>query len=201
MIKRLFHISLFALSLLATSVPAFANDTAEAPPPQEMLTPDAQVQMGLQKLIAFMNSDPKPERKDIAEYLDANVSPFFDWDYMAQLAAGRMYARFNDYQRSTMADDMKKRFLTQMVTRLTKWGGWNVRFLPAWVSQRGDMAVVTVQIFEPRRRVPAQIDLHLHFNPYGWAITDIVANGVSAIAWYRDQLLLEAMYQNYHRRR
>jgi hypothetical protein len=49
--------------------------------------------------------------------------------------------------------------------------------------------------------VPAQIDLHLHFNPYGWAITDIVANGVSAVSWYRDQLLLEARYQNYHRRR
>jgi len=206
MIERLTLPRLIAFLLLFAGYPAVASDRAvpapvEAMPQLQMLTPDEQVQMGLQNLIAFMNQQPKPERKDIAEYLDANISPFFDWDYMARLASGRMYARFNEYQRSTMADDMKRRFLTQMVTRLTQWGGYNVGFLPAWVSPQGDRAVVTVQIYEPRRRVPAQIDLHLHFNPYGWAITDIVANGVSAVSWYRDQLLLEARYQNYHRRR
>jgi len=204
MIKRLTFTSLIAGCLLLTGLPAIASNgptMARGTPSAEMLTPDVQVRLGLEKLIAFMNQQPKPERKDIANYLDTHISPFFDWDYMARLSAGRMYLRFNEYQRSTMAGDMKKRFLTQMVTRLTKWGGLNVQFLPAWVSQRGDMAVLTVQIFEPRRRVPAQIELHMHFNPYGWAITDIVANGVSAVGWYRDQLLLEARYQNYTRRR
>lgn len=195
---------LLASSLFLATLPAFAQDAAAPMPdaqPMEMQTPDVQVQTALQNLIAFMNQEPKPERKDIATYLDTYIAPYFDWDYMARLAAGRMYMRFNDYQRSTMADNMKKRFLTQMVTRLTQWGGMNVEFLPAWVSQQGDMAIVTVQIYEPRRRIPARIDLHMHFNPYGWAITDIVANGVSAVTWYREQLLLEARYQNYHRRR
>jgi len=204
MIKRLTLTSLLAGCLLFAAQHSLAENSTmpvDAAPQMDMQTPDVQVQMALQNLIAFMNQQPKPERKDIAQYLDTYISPFFDWDYMARLAAGRMYVRFNDYQRSTMADDMKKRFLTQMVTRLTQWGGWNVKFLPAWVSQRGDMGVVTMQIFEPRRRVPAQIELHMHFNPYGWAITDIIANGVSAVAWYRDQLLIEARYQNYHRRR
>ena len=183
---------------------AKAPVTAGAPAqqqPVEMLGPDEQLRNGLENLLIFMGQNPPPERDEIARFLDAQIAPFFDWQYMAQLASGRMYARFNQFQRDAMADDMKRRFLTQMTLRMTKWGGWNVRFMPTRFSPQGDGAVVSVQIMEPRRLRPAEIDLYLTFDPYGWAITDIVANGVSAVSWYRDQLLLEAKYQDYQRKR
>ena len=202
-----------ACLLLATLPVSAANGfptQGMAPPPPatlpaqqdpEMLGPDEQLRNGLENLLIFMGQEPRPERTEIARFLDTEIAPFFDWHYMARIASGRTYARFNNFQREAMADDMKRRFLTQMTVRLTQWGGYNVRFLPTRFSPQGDGAVVTVQIMEPRRYRPAEISLILTFDPSGWAITDIVANGVSAVSWYRDQLLLEARYQDYQRKR
>ena len=191
---------LFGQSSLAQSL---APPTADAKPTNEMpaATPDVMVQMGVQKLITFVTAQPKPERKDIAAFLDQEISPFFDWHYMARLASGRMYRNLNQYQRNAMADDIKRRFLTQMTERMTQWGVYDIQFLPTRVAPSGNMAVVGIQFMEPRRLRPAQIDLYLQLDNYGWAIVDIVANGVSAISYYRDQLLIEARYQNYYRRR
>jgi len=193
-------------SIAANGMPSQAQAAAAGTPPTQqqeakMLGPDEQLRNGLENLLMFMGQEPPPERAEIARFLDAEIAPFFDWQYMAQLASGRMYARFNQFQRDAMADDMKRRFLTQMTVRMTKFGGWNVRFMPTRFSPQGDGAVVTAHIMEPARLRPAEIQLHLDFNEEGWAIIDIVANGVSAVSWYRDQLLIEARYQNYQKRR
>lgn len=196
---------LTALPVLAVNGPP-PIPAAPATQPGESVqlpTPDEQVRVALEKLIAFMNqSDKRPPDSEVEKFLDTEISPFFDWDYMARIAGGRLYTlRFNDYQKHALAEDMKHRFLTQITLRLTKWGRYHVRFLPTRVSPQGDSAVVTVQIMEPARLRPAEIQLQLHFNRYGWAIVDIVGNGVSAVYWYHQQLLLEARYQNYTRRR
>lgn len=181
----------------ATTQTPPAGQTTQATTP----TPDVTVQQALQEMMAFLYQQPKPERKDIALYLDQKLAPLFDWNYMARVAGGRLYEKFNSYQKGFMAEDIKRRLLTQMVTRMSQKGVYNMTFLPTRVSPQGDMAVVGVEFMEPARLRPAKIDLYLQFDPAGWAIVDIVANGVSALSWYRDQLLIEARYQNYTRRR
>lgn len=209
---KLHRIAALALTcLLGFSISASAEDktptgAAQTPTPSEEpqsppLTPDLTVQTALQNMMAFLHQQPKPERKDIAAYLDTEIAPLFDWNYMARVAGGRLYQTFNDYQKGFMAEDIKRRLLTQMVTRMTQRGVYNMTFLPTRVSPQGDMAVVGLEFMEPARLRPAKIDLFLQFDPSGWAVVDIVANGVSALSWYQDQLLIEARYQNYTRRR
>lgn len=184
--------------------PAAAPQARPVAPPAEQQAPPAinpimQVRMSVDSLIAFMTQEPKPARPAIARFLDREIAPLFDFDYMTQMAAGRTYYRLNDSQRTAMADLMKRMFLTETTMKLMAYGGQNIHYQEPRISQDGTQAIVRIAVVDPYRYYPTRIELRVAQGPEGWKIIDVAANGQSAIMYFRRELLQEARYRTWQR--
>ncbi len=98
-------------------VSAFWAISALAQQPQLDMSPPAQLERGVYKLIAFMGQ--RPQSAEIANYLDKNVAHFFNFDEMARLAGGAYYYQITPLQRGEMAEEIKRWFLTELTLKLT----------------------------------------------------------------------------------
>ncbi len=168
----------------ADKPPAQAQQTRPAPPP---MTPLERLKMGVDSLIAFMSQEPLPAPSAIARFLDEQIAPLFDFDAMARAAAGRYYFGMDPRQRSAMAEEIKRLFLTRLTQGLSNYGGQRVRFLRPRFSPDGQEAAVSMLILHPGR-YPARIDFRLARGQNGWRIIDLAANGSSAVVYYRRML-------------
>lgn len=195
---------LFAAGLHAMPSAPAPTPSATTPPPAPQQVPAAvnpivQARMAIDSLIAFMTKEPKPARPAIARFLDREIAPLFDFDYMTQIAAGRVYYRLNDSQRAAMADLMKRMFLTETTLKLMAYDGRNIHYQQPRIAPDGKQAILRIAVVDPYRYYPTRIELRLAEGPQGWRIIDVAANGQSAVAYFRRELLQEARYRAWQR--
>jgi phospholipid transport system substrate-binding protein len=189
-----------ASALPPPATPPTVPATAAPAPTAKPLNPAQRLRLGVQSLMAFMNQEPRPAPSAIARFLDTEIAPLFDFDAMARAAAGRFYLTLSPQQRSAMAEEIKRLFLTRLTQGLTLYRGQQVRFLPARFSPDGSEAVIGMAILNPDR-YPARIDFRLAREPgKGWRIIDIAANGSSAVVYYRQMLAHEMARRAWARR-
>lgn len=141
---------------------------------------------GLDKLLGFISSSETPTLEEITTFLDGEIAPFFDFDYMAQVAAGRLYQAMSDEQRERMATNIRRQFLGTLAARLSGYQDQGVRFLNARVNNDGRTGAASIALMNPRG-YPARINFRFYKNSDEWRVFDVVANGQSAVAHYRRQ--------------
>lgn len=189
------------LILMLGAIPALANPslppTAAPISEDPIATPAMQLRMGMDSLLAFLNQAPLPARAAIARFLDSEIAPYFDFDHMAQSASGRLYAQMSPQQRSAMAEQIKRLFLTRLTEKLVSYGGQQVRYLPLRTNPDGLQAVASMLILDDTYHYPARIDFRLLRQDEGWSIIDVAANGQSAVVYYRGMLLRSNSYSYY----
>jgi phospholipid transport system substrate-binding protein len=139
-----------------------------------------------------MNREPVPAPSAVARYLDQQIAPLFDFRSMARAAGGRLYETLSPQQRADMEEEIKRMFLTRLTIGLAGYDGQQVRFLRPHISPDGSEATISMAIMNPGR-YPARIDFRLAFHGRDWRIIDLAANGTSAVVYYRNMLLREAM--------
>jgi len=141
---------------------------------------------GIDKLLAFAGQEEKPNRLQAAAFLDREIAPYFDFARMAQWVAGPRYAAMNEEQREAMTAALESRFLTALASKLTNYQGQQVRYLRPRSSPRGAVSV-SVGILRPGS-YPSKLDFRMYQSEDGWKVYDVVANGRSAVAFYRAEL-------------
>ena len=189
-----------ASALSPPTTPSATSAATTPAPAARPLNPAQRLRLGVQSLMAFMNREPRPAPSAIARFLDTEIAPLFDFDAMARAAAGRVYLALTPKQRTAMAEEIKRLFLTRLTQGLTLYRGQQVRFLPARFSPDGSEAVIGMVILNPDR-YPAHIDFRLAREPgKGWRIIDIAANGSSAVVYYRQMLAREMARRTWARR-
>lgn len=138
---------------------------------------------GMDKLLAFL---AKGENKlQVAAFLNKEMAPYFDFDYMAKWVAGPRYARMGEEARDALSAKLEARFLGTLAKRLAAYDDQQVRFFRPRMMGRGAVSV-TVGILRPGR-YPAKLDFRMRRSGDSWKIYDVVANGRSASAYYRMQ--------------
>ena len=157
---------------------------ANGPAPAEADSPAALLREGVDKLLVFMRSEQASSPDELAAFLDTEVAPFFDFDYMAKVAAGGMYRMMSEQQRSEMADKLKITFLGTLADRLGGFDGQEVKFLAARVNPDGRTGSASMAVVNPGS-YPARIDFRFYRSGETWKIYDVLANGQSAVAYYR----------------
>ena len=159
-----------------------------AQPPQleqvEAEGPAAMLRDGVNKLIGFMEREEQPSAEELSRFLDKEIAPFFDFDYMAQVASGPMYRYMSEEQRGRMTDEIQTQFLGTLASRLGAFGGQQVRFLNTRLGNDGRTASATIAVMNPGT-YPARIDFRFYQSNDGWKVYDVAANGQSAVAHYR----------------
>jgi len=150
--------------------------------------PAVALRAGVDRLIAFLNREPAPDAAQLEGFLDEQIAPFFDFDYMAKTAGGRLFERLDAAQQAEITEGIKRSFLGKMADRLGGYNNQQVRFLPPRAGDGGRTAQVSVAILNPGS-YPARLDFRLYRGGDSWRVYDVAANGQSAIVHYRRQLV------------
>jgi phospholipid transport system substrate-binding protein len=147
-------------------------------------SPAVQLRDGVNKLLGFMDRDAEPTLDELAAFLDQEIAPFFDFEYMARIAAGPAARFMSDEQRAKMVARLQAQFLSTLTERLSGYEEQQVRFLPMRLNRDGRTGEASIAVLNPGR-YPARIDFRFYRGEQGWKVYDVAANGQSAVAHYR----------------
>jgi len=156
----------------------------QAQPAEE--NPATVLRDGMNKLVGFLKQEPKPDVATVAKFLEDEIAPYFDFAYMARAAAGGLSREMDDSQRQKLEAKLREMFLSAMAQRLGAYDSQEVDFLPPRRGgQRGNEVTLPV-VVRGGGAYPAELDFKLYRGNDGWKVFDVVANGSSALVYYRD---------------
>ena len=98
-------------------------------------------------------------------------------------------------RRDALASSLEARFLGTLASKLSKYSGQQVRFFRPRRGARGSVNV-TVGI-QRHGSYPSKLQFRMYRSGDDWKIYDVVANGRSAVAFYRQQSRREQMPGRY----
>lgn len=154
-------------------------------------TPEGLLKEGVGKLIGFIRqarSQGQPINPPMAmAFLDQEIAPYFDFGYMAKVAAGPIYSRLNDRQKVHLENKLKTRFLTTLARNLGSYSDQQIRYLPPRMSADGKELDLNVWLMQAQG-YPTKLRFRLYRSAQGWKVFDVVANNTSAVIYYRNYL-------------
>jgi ABC-type transporter MlaC component len=193
----------FALCLAAASSTASAQMGPHygmpypAQPQVEVKNPAETLKEGMGKLVGYLTQNEKPG-KELQAFLAREIVPYFDFKRMTYWAAGPMLRRMDEYERAQLLERIRSNFLATLASRLASYSKQKADVVNVRPAKR-DVAVVTVAIANPEG-FPARLDFRMHHSGKGWRIFDVVANGSSAVMYYRRTLMKKMRMERNWRR-
>jgi phospholipid transport system substrate-binding protein len=163
-----------------------------APPSAD--NPAVALRAGVDKLLGFLGGENPPSGDELNAFLNDEIAPYFDFEYMTESAGGRLYERMQAEEQQAITEKLKNSFLGKMAEKLGGYDNQQVRFLPPRGGNDGRTAQVSVAVLNPGS-YPARLDFRLYRNEGDWKVYDVSANGQSAIVHYRQQLMREMREQ------
>lgn len=189
-------ISFAALTLFASSgVSAVPNYGYGAPysgataPMQQEAGPGEVLREGMTKLLKFLRQSQQSDPRAVAAFLESEIAPYFDFDYMADWAAGPMKRYMNEQQKQELGQKVKQMLLGTLAKRLGSYNNQDVRFYRPRAAGRNEVKA-RVSILQAGG-YPANIDFRFYRSESGWKVFDVAANGNSALAYYRQHFMNE----------
>jgi phospholipid transport system substrate-binding protein len=189
---KLITISIFLLFFMAQlqASPGYGYPQSSQIARQQVPGPGELLREGVAKLLRFMRQQERPGAESIQAFLDHEITPYFDFAYMAKWTAGPAYRNMNEHQRSMLAQKIKGMLLSSLSQRLGGYDNQDVRiFRPRRVSQnevKVRMGILRAGAY------PTRIDFRFYRGESGWKIFDVSANGSSALAFYRQYFARQA---------
>jgi len=118
-------------------------------------------------------------------FMEKEVAQFFDFNAMAHLVLGPLNYRISSQQRQGATAMIKKAFLTAFAANLSDYRGGKVKYLNISGNLNQGKVYVRLAIQLPNQ-YPSLVKLRFARGPNGWKIIDVSANGMSAVAHYRN---------------
>lgn len=162
------------------AVPVAAPESAKSEAAAS--NPAVELKQGLDTLIQFLRNGPSIA--ELGAYLEEKIAPGFDFEFMSQASAGPLYRYMDDAQKARLAKKMEVMFLASLAEKLAMYDNQDVAYLPPRRNRRGQV-MVSALVNNPGR-YPGRIDFRMHQAKEGWKVYDVVGNGASAIAYYRN---------------
>lgn len=160
----------------------------------QMAHPGATLRAGMDKLLGYLSTGERPSAEALAAFLDSEIAPFFDFEYMTESAGGRLYDELGADERQAMVEEIKRSFLGTMAEKLAGYDDQQVRFMAPRPGNDGRTAQVSVAVLNSGS-YPARLDFRMYRNGDKWLVYDVAANGQSAIVHYRNQLMRQLQHQ------
>jgi phospholipid transport system substrate-binding protein len=148
--------------------------------------PAAVLRDGMNKLVGFLKQDPKPDAARVSKFLEDEIASYFDFGYMARNAAGGAYRQMDDEQRQKLEAKLREMFLSAMAQRLAAYDKQELDFLPPRRGGQGGDEITLPVMVRGAQGYPSELDFRLYRGQEGWKVFDVVANGSSALVFYRD---------------
>ena len=159
------------------SAPQQHNDLAE---------PAMILRRGIDILTGYLDDNKGIPPDELRQFLEQEIAPFFDFQRMSYWAAGTLNRYFTPQQRQRFTLELRERFIGAMLEQLTGYEQTRLQYLrPRGDMRSGDVSL-GVKVFSANT-YPVQIDFHFYRGESGWKVYDVVANGNSAVSFYRKE--------------
>jgi len=154
-------------------------------PPATNRSPAEMLETSIKKVLDFLARPKEVSLDEISFFLKKEITPHFDFEYMARWVAGRYYRIMSPEQQMQFTETFSELFITTFVQKLSAY-----RNYPPVVSHfrskrvSNDEAVASAQIIQ-ETGANIQVDFRFIKTAKGWRVVDVKANGVSALFYYR----------------
>ena len=167
---------------LSSVVPASEADDRSANPAQA-------VRQGIDVLSTFVRDSSSVDAQTRRDLLDDQVAPYFDFEYMAEWAAGTFARRLSEAQMAALGDKVRNIFVAAMARNLGA-GAQPPANIQLGRDRRGSSASERVVPVRVRLLDGSlmRLEFRCYWNGKGWRIFDVSANGASALAYLRQNI-------------
>lgn len=186
---------LAALRALAIVVAVLVLAAFIAPPvwavPNE--APDALVKRITEEVLNLIRSDPRIQAGDkarIREVIEARIAPYFDFERMTALAAGRGWRQATPEQKKELAEQFKTLLVRTYSGALNQYRDQTIEYKPLRGEPSAGDVVVRTDVVRPGQ-APVQIDYSMEKTAADWKAYDVIVGGVSLVTNYRDEFTAE----------
>lgn len=161
-----------------------------APYPQQdnsgLSQPAMVLRNGIETLTGYLDDNRGIEPGQLRRFLDKEIVPYFDFQRMTYWAAGPLNRYLTQEQRQRLTFLLKERFMAAMVEQLTSYHHTQLQYLrPRGNLAAGDVTL-SVRVYG-ENAYPVQLDFRLYRGNGNWKVYDVIANGSSAVSYYRNE--------------
>jgi phospholipid transport system substrate-binding protein len=140
----------------------------------------------INKVIRFLSRPQQASLEQITYFLKQEITPHFDFRYMARWVAGRYYKTMSPEQQRQFTETFAELFITTFVQKLSSYQSYPP-VVDDFISRRTseNEALASARVIQENGR-SIQADFKFIKTPQGWKVVDVRANGVSALFYYRN---------------
>lgn len=181
-------LGLVSAPLLAQGGYPYASPPAMAQPPSGLGEPAQVLRTGIETLTGYLDGQHnRMSPAQLQQFLEQQIAPYFDFERMAWWSAGSLNRHMNPAQRQQFADLLKHRFMQAMVEQLMGYRHAQLVYLPPRGNPLQGDVTLGVRVLGADAP-PVQLDFRLYRTQAGnWMVYDVAANGMSAVAHYRNE--------------
>ncbi|CAK0762434.1 phospholipid transport system substrate-binding protein [Gammaproteobacteria bacterium] len=174
--------TLLAEESKSTLPPPATHEETSAPREAVAPSPEAILRNGITALTEQFKRGGKQE--EMLAFLDREIARHFDFGYMARLSAGYYWNNLNEEQRHTFEDYFRYNFFQSLARQVSNLGNPQIQFYPPRPGTSANEMTVSARVTQPQG-IPILMDFRFYRNDQGWKVFDVVADGSSAVLYYR----------------
>ena len=179
--RHLWMVLWMAASLmLNTPIVCSAAEEADFPPPP--MRPDELLREGIERLTQFLSTSEDLSADKVHAFLDRDIAPYFDFAYMARWAAGRLYRRMSDDQKTALTNHLRATFLSALARNLGSYAQPPpIIDVSAPARGRSDNEIAVFAKVKWIEGFTIQLEFRFYWSTDGWKIFDVAANAGAII--------------------
>ena len=191
-----------AVLLMLSSISVFASGPYPPAPAEsvQLLSPATILKEGFAKLRTFFVNGRPTDVSAVERFVNLQLAPYFDFEYMTKWAAGSLYRKASAAQKSSMQKYLRQSFLATLVKSLASYDSREIR-VSRLKRGRSDKEVIVAAWILRHRGNPTKVNFRFYFNGTDWKVFDITANGNSAVIQYRRHFKRQFRRQRFEQRR
>jgi len=170
------------------SAPSAGKPSADAAKSSSR-TPLDVLKAGIDMLQDFIASGDIYDQDKLERFVNSQVKPFFDFDEMSRLVAGRFYSNLDKAQRAQFQSRVENMFLIAFTRQVSQHAGPQpqVDFLRPRFKGPDEVEALARVLFADGSA--KRLVFRFHRGDKGWRVYDVAANGTSAVLYYRRHFL------------
>lgn len=172
---------LFLKLLLVAFLSAGAPARAAEP------TPDVIVREVTQEVFTIFREDKDiraGNRKKIFSVIETKVLPYFDFNRLTRLAAGKYWLSASEEQKRALTKEFQDLLVRTYYNELVSFKDKTIEVKPLRMPPNDNEATVKTQVIQPGGP-PLNLEFSMWKTPQGWKIYDVTVEGIGAAATYR----------------
>ncbi len=149
-------------------------------------SPAEMLELSIKKVLAYLSRPQDDSLEQISFFLKQEITPHFDFKYMARWVAGRYYRTMSPQQRQQFTETFSQLFITTFVQKLSNYQNYPPIVNNFRSKRTSDNEALASASILQENGGSIRVDFKFLKTRNGWKVVDVKANGISALLYYRN---------------